>query len=360
MIPPADEHLRAAIRGACAYVAGQQAPDQLWRDFNTLAGEGSEWISGFVASCLGNSGMLRDEVRGSIRGLIRRQRRSGGWGYNERVPPDCDSSAWVLIAMSTTTIWKPSFILQGLSYVLRHHHNDGFCTYSAHDGIDRYIGASPDEIAGWTSPHLCVTAVAVRALLIHGLARDPRVASTISTLLQHQQDDGLWTSYWWEGPYYATAQVLRSLAAARALEQATWERAALGLLACQSGSGCFGENDPFATAMALAALSTRPDTRCDEAMARAATWLIDSQRGGRWSSNAILRIPRPQRTDPEADPLRTDVLGAGVKAFDHSGVFTAAACISALADYRLSLQVRRARLGRRLIMRHTRCGCRRA
>src|SRR4051794_20849086 len=120
MSAPTRGTLDSAIAAAASYLVDARSPDLLWRDFETLAGEGSEWVSGFVAFSAGTSGLLRDAVRDCTSTLLQRQRRSGGWGYNERVPPDCDSTAWVLLALATTTVWKPSMVLRALAYVLRH------------------------------------------------------------------------------------------------------------------------------------------------------------------------------------------------------------------------------------------------
>lgn len=333
-----------AVEAATSFLADARSPDLLWRDFRTLAGESCDWVSGFVAFTAGSAGVLRDAVRASTRVLLQRQRRGGGWSYNnELVPSDCDSTAWVLLAMSTTTVWKPSSVLRGISYVLRHTAGNGFATYTDEDRIDRFIGAEPEQTHGWRTPHVCVTAAAAQALLLHGLGPDdPRIRQAIAALREAQGEDGCWSSYWWKGPSYASALALRTLAAAGELSREVWERGSRGLLARQSDDGGFGDGDPdgephaFATAMALTALLTRPDPACDGAVEAAAEWLLARQdeEDGCWSSVPILRIPPPMASLPVAGEWKEDGLGTGVIVRDQHNIFTTAAALGALATYR--------------------------
>jgi squalene cyclase len=328
----------SAIAAAASYLSDARSPDGLWRDFETLAGESCDWVSGFVAYALGSAGLMRDVVGDATHALLRFQRPSGGWGYNAKVPPDADSTAWVALSMATTTVWKPSMVLRALTYLLRHKTDRGFATYAREDGIERFIGATADQTEGWRDTHLCVTAVVTHALLLHGLAGDARVGPAIETVRHAQRDDGLWTSYWWPGSSYATAQSLRTLAAARAISDDLWRRAADGVIGQQRPDGGFaddaGESRPFATAMSLSALLTRPDRRCDAAIDAAAVWLLDAQRAGRWASAPILRIPRPMISNPETETFKADALGTGVLVRDQFGIFTTAAAVAALCDYR--------------------------
>jgi squalene-hopene/tetraprenyl-beta-curcumene cyclase len=328
----------SAIAAAASYLSDTQSPDRLWRDFETLAGNSCDWVSGFVAFALGSVGLLRDVVRDTTHALLRVQRPSGGWAYNEKVPPDADSTAWVVLALATTTVWKPSMVLRALNYLLRHKSNHGFSTYTREDGIERFIGATPDQTQGWRDTHLCVTAVVTHALLAHGLAGDARVGAAIAALRNAQREDGLWTSYWWPGSAYATAQSLRALAAAGAITDDVWRRAADGLITQQRPDGGFAddgaESRAFATAMSLTALLTRPDRRCDPAVDAAAAWLLYAQRAGHWPSAPILRIPRPMVTNPETEVFKPDELGTGVLVRDQCGIFTTAAAVAALCDYR--------------------------
>lgn len=344
MKPPREARLRQAIGAAVSFLLDSRSEDGLWRDFRTLAGASSEWVSGFVASSLGAARAAPETLRAALLALLQRQRPSGGWGYNERVPPDCDSTAWVLVAMSGRPVWKPSMILRGLAYLRRHGGESGFATYLPEDGIEGFIGAEAADTEGWRQPHLCVTAVAVRALLLHGLGGDGAARAGLAALSQDQARDGLWYSYWWPGAAYATAQSLRTLACAGALPMERWRAAADAVIRLQQDDGGFGdEGGPahsFATAMGLSALLTRPDPACDEAVDAAAAWLLREQRAGSWPSHPILRIPRPMERAPDAGRYVEDALGTAVILRDERRLFTTAAAMGALADYRDWLKTR--------------------
>ena len=334
-----------SIAAAAGFLADARSPDGLWRDFHTLAGESCDWVSSFVAFNVGDCGLLRDIVRDTLPAILRRQRPSGGWAYNERVPTDCDSTAWVVLALTASTVWKPSLVLRALAFLTRHSTDGGFATYAAEDGIEEFIGASADQTEGWRSDHLCVTAVTARALLQNGFRNDERVRAAIAALTRGQDDDGTWRSYWWAGHAYATAQTLRALAAARALPVDTWRHATEGLLRLQHDDGGFGddgtESHAFATSMSLTALLTRPDPACDKAIDCAASWLLTSQRGGSWGGFPILRIPSPMAINAAVGEYSVDQLGTGVTVRDEKHIFTTAACLAALTEYRTATLGRR-------------------
>ena len=344
MTPVTLSEIDRSVAAASGFLADARSPDGLWRDFQTLAGESCDWVSSFVAFSAGDCRSLRALVRDTLPAILRRQRPNGGWAYNAQVPTDCDSTAWAVLALTTSTVWKPSFILRALAFLVRHSTEAGFATYAAEDGIEKFIGAGQHQTEGWRRAHPCVTAVAARALLQNGYRNDARVRAALAALELAQGADGTWRSYWWSGHSYATAQTLRALVAARALRIGIWQRAVEGLLGLQHADGGFGDDHPesqaFATAMSLAALLTRPDPTCDPAIDRAAQWLLESQRGGSWGGAPILRIPPPMAEDASAVNYEVDALGTGVAVRDRKHVFTTAACIAALTEYRT------ARLGR--------------
>jgi squalene cyclase len=326
--------LDRTIAEAAAFLVSARGEDGLWHDFLTLAGESCDWVSAYVACALSAAGVERDRVRDAGVALHYRQRPSGGWAYNEIVPPDCDSTAWVMLAMSNTTSWRPSSLIRASAYVLRHTMDRGFSTYAPEDGIGHFIEADESLTEGWRSPHLCVTAVVLQALLSFGMRDEPRLQTALTWLRGSQDEDGLWRSYWWEGPAYATLHALRALAAAGELTLEIWERARDGLLAARHADGGWG--GAFTTSQALQALVLRPDRACDEAIETAADLLMTTGEGGRWAAVPILRIPPPMVPEPEEGRWREDALGTGVVIRDQHALFTTAAVLNALGSHRAS------------------------
>jgi squalene-hopene/tetraprenyl-beta-curcumene cyclase len=327
----------AACDAGIGFVDRARSEAPLWSDFDTLAGASTEWVSAYVLYALKRR---RPEPDASaIRALWRSQRRTGGWGYNTDVPPDCDSTAWALLALGPSYL-RPSAMLRAQSYVMRHqdHVTGGFLTYTAQDGIHHYIEVNQSLMAGWMSPHTCVTAVALQALLLSGAARrHPSTVRRAVDYLTRAENDGAWESYWWSGSAYATYHALRGLALARALDIDLANRASAHLLTTQRPDGGWtehadGPSEPFTTALSTQALMLVCPVRGWDAVLRAASWLtINQESDGGWPATPILQIPPPPEQDPAHHTRwRTDAPGTGVRLRDQSRVFTSAAVIRCL------------------------------
>jgi squalene cyclase len=344
MRPPMSGYrLDEAIALASSFLCRGRSDDQLWRDFHTLAGASLDWVTGFVSYACAASDQVQESVQSALNRLLFRQRPSGGWSYNEIVPSDCDSTAWVLLAISTAQSWRPSAVMRGVRYLKAHQEQStgGFSTYSIHDGIDRFTGVpDPGWTAGWLSAHPCVTGAAVQALLLH---REPPESSAIQAacdyLLKEQEASGLWRSYWWKGTAYPTYQALRALAMSRRLKN-EMDKAVSSLLSRQNEDGGWasreGDSEAFETAFSMLSVMLAPTMSTIHSARRAVSWLLDTQSDdGSWPSVPILRIPPPMIRDAEAfGPWRVDEDGTGVIISDGAHLFTSAAVVWALCVFR--------------------------
>ncbi|MFL5608787.1 MAG: prenyltransferase/squalene oxidase repeat-containing protein, partial [Gemmatimonadaceae bacterium] len=106
-----------ALRSAAAFVHAQRSADGLWRDAGGRAGVGSNRASAIVVWALGSCEGASEIVRDSARALLFRQHPDGGWAAGDAAPSDCDSTAWVLLALTRAPLWKPSAIERGVRYV---------------------------------------------------------------------------------------------------------------------------------------------------------------------------------------------------------------------------------------------------
>lgn len=331
-------NLPEAIASAGRALVARRGQDSLWRDFHTLAGESCEWVTGFVAVAAEHCDELRPVVQESVRALYYRQRRSGGWGYNENVPPDCDSTAWVLQAAAATTQWRPSAIRRAVQYVRRHWRagQQGFATYAPEDHIDAYVGVQPELTSGWLNAHTCVSAVAVQALLRHGIRGTP-LSTAVEGLQERQTPDGVWESYWWPGFAYATYQVLRALTMAEALSPQSWSRARRAIGARQNPDGGWSDEAglpsyPCATAMAMLALLLHPDQSTVAWVEAGGEFLLQTMADGVWAAVPILRIPAPTTHVPVgSQSWISDAAGTNTIVSDVRQVFSTAAALWALS-----------------------------
>jgi squalene-hopene/tetraprenyl-beta-curcumene cyclase len=271
--------------------------------------------------------------------LFDSQRASGGWAYNERVPADCDSTSWVVLALSTMDA-AGSTLERGRAYIRRHKvAKRGFATYSADDRIDHYIARQAN---GWCAPHPCVTAVAVQALVTAG---EPPSSSYVEDSLRYLKErrsrSGLWQSYWWAGRSYCTFQALKAFAVA-GRRAGHGKELADTLLTQQKADGSWdhaadiaGPGNVFETAFAALALLLLGEAKTRAPVIKAVAWLVDAQReDGSWSSVPILRIPPPHVRDPAtmAHWRRSD-MGTGVIIADERRLFTSAAALWALHEF---------------------------
>ena len=165
-----------------------------YREFDGLAyGASGPWVTACVASSLLDV-EIRDEK--ALAYLLRRQRRSGGWSYNWKVPSDADSTLRVLQFLSLVGFTDENVIAPAERFVLAHQTADGgIATYQPSHLIGLVArGIGYRSAAGWTSSHGCVSALALNVLRRPPDSLREYVARYVAT-------QGF-SSYWWRTPFY--------------------------------------------------------------------------------------------------------------------------------------------------------------
>lgn len=342
-----EERICRAQEKAFDFLMTMRRPDGLWHDFQTLAGTSNDWVSGVVihALSLAGHGQWSQDINRSLTTLLRRQRPNGGWSYNEQVPTDCDSTAWVLQALQTGARWRASALLRGARYLLRHQDplTGAFSTYAPSDHIERTIEAAPGETVGWLGGHLGVSCVSLQSLLGLGVAPTAlRVHATCHYIQRERQSNGLWSCYWWRGWGYATHHALRALAMAEDLSSTMTISVAAAILERQRPDGSWGldadggEPSAFETVqmlqslLLLAALEPNLETDVDRGIR---ALLAFQKRDGSFAPLPILRLPAPMAMDAHVDDAwRVDWPGTQVLVSDCERVFTTACALAALSQ----------------------------
>ena len=339
--------LNAAITAAGHFLLSRRGGGGLWSDFRTEAGRSDEWVSGFAAYALAQAGGAAD-LAATFDALIARQRRNGGWGYNEFIPADSDSTGWVLLALSTAAARKPSIAQRGRRF-LRSHQDaaiGGFSTYLARDGIDRVIGAPAGAVIdGWLQPQPCVTGLVVQSLLVQGERVDgPTVRSAVAYLLGQRTGSGAWPSYWWKGQAYSTYLCLKAVWAAHGLARQAVRTTLQTVLARQRTDGGWsdtadGPSEAFATAFSILVLLLFPELGVMADAGRGVAWLLRRQDdGGGWPTAPILRIPAPMTAKPDGMTVASWSAierGTSIIVPDQHAVYTSSAALWALCAYRI-------------------------
>lgn len=325
---------RDASDAAARFLLARQHPDGSWRDFATLAGCAVDWPTAYCAVALAGRPEAAGAVDAAARSLTRNCQASGGWGYHDHVPEDCDSTAYALMLLAAAG--RGALAAAGAERLAAHQHeNGGFATYARGDAIRAFMGVGPEiSLAGWCQAHNEVTAAAGRALLRAGLDEAAERAWTF--LAGRQSLDGRWPSYWWTCDYYATWQAVafaRDLGTPAA--EAAAGRARGWCAAGQAANGSWadgrsGRPSAFATALALLILGGRdPD-----AGGRGHGYLLARQRSdGGWDSHPMLRIPQPWVVEPDPTAAwEEDMLGTGVVIRDANACYTTATVLLALSQ----------------------------
>jgi hypothetical protein len=339
------QSLAEAIDQGTEFLMSARSEDGLWRDFQTLAGLSSEWVTAFVAYVLSQVNS-NSSISSTLVCLAQRQRVNGGWAYNEDVPTDCDSTAWSVLALSSAAQCDSTIIARGVEYIQKHQSvaEGGFCTYSASDHIETYI-QKPDltSVQGWTQPHPCVTALALQALLTQREHIESHcIENAIRYLQGKKEQSGIWRSYWWSGCAYGTYHAIRALSAAQAVTARDLTESARQLerqwsTHAESAASSHEKIAAFEAAFTILAQVLCADIESLTTADKLTSQLIAEQNSdGSWPSSPILRIPPPVVTKPEMLKRWRQGTGTGVIIPDQRRCFTTAAVLWALAAYRSS------------------------
>lgn len=354
--------LEGAMARAVDHLVSVRNQGGWWHDFAIRAGapradgtangaRSDEWVTAYIATALARAygahptavpGQARAAAAQALELLLARRPDGAGWGYSILVPPDADSTTWVLHLATALGLADHPRFTSARDFVAGHVTAAGaVATY----GTEAVPGLSEYEhvhsgFAGWRDGHGCVTAAAA------SLDFEAR-PQLLTYLVRAQGTDGGWAGYWWDDDEYTTALACEALAAdARhagggggtgsgdesrrpaLVKAARWAARRL------AGDGAVHtDDDPegsaFATALALRAVATAPslDGTALASARRALKWLTGTQRDdGSWAGSARLRIPDHDATDPNADPSTT------VLYTDDASLFTTATVVASLSS----------------------------
>jgi squalene cyclase len=271
-----------SLAKALEYVLSCQESSGSWVEWRLPPGPSHTWTTAFVGYKLR---LLPSALRKSASDVLARAGQwlakaadsERGWAYNEHVEVDADTTAFAILFLSSLGI---SVADTSYHRLLEFQRSDGgFSTYQPRDSSD-----------AWGKSHPDVTPGALLALLTKYQKGDDIIVQGLSyTLSQKTTQSGLWNSYWWDTPLYATALNLELLTSAcpevdrlqtsqtvLKLSPATMFEAGL-LLSCY----CYAL-DP-----------------AEDKVASVLELLLDNQQDdGSWPSGAILRVTRRDCDEP--------------------------------------------------------------
>ena len=318
------------LLNACRrFLLRHQCRDGSWSDWDLPPGPSDSWTTAYVgyqlAAAPSEPVSVPSAAARAAAWLSQREFASGGWGYNDRVGPDADSTAHALLLLSSQQMGP---FAAGYECLVGFQKSDG--------GFSTYLG--DQGLGSWGVSHPDVTAVAARAILsipqaaAAGLPVRDRAAvieRALDYIARHRNPEGTWDSFWWSSPLYATAAALSLLSATGSPVAAE--------PTCSSLSRIHAEN-PFERGLCLDCyLHVLSDPRGRQSAPLVKALISEQLPDGSWSSLPILRL-----TNRDCfDPARHD--GAGPLFADPKRLFTSATVFGALSGF-----VRRSRVPRRL------------
>lgn len=181
--------LQGAVQAAARFLLRRQSPGGGFWDLAVSVGSSGPWLTGLVGEALLQmadfspvSGLGAALARAADY-LERAELPEGGHGYNEALPPDCDTTAhaiWFLARLGRAVSAKSREQLLAFR-------NDagGFLTY---------VGSPPGH--SWGTLHHDVHPAGVRALA--AIQGDPAVvARGTELILEAARTEPIWPAFWW-------------------------------------------------------------------------------------------------------------------------------------------------------------------
>lgn len=300
-----EDTINASLDRARDYLLKNLGKDNLWRDFYTKThGESIDWVTSYVGNSL--YGFCDKDILGDVaRSLVNRQNKNGGWGYNHKIVPDTDSTAFAIMFLSRFD-FKDKIEL-ARQFLLKHQRaTGGFSTYNEDEIRSYYRIPAEMSVGGWCNETPEITATAIQALRKLGYTE---VGKAFSYILS-QQINGKWRSYWWNNDIYATVNCFNVINNPDSRNKAKeW------LI-----------NNPLEIPFYLG-LSLRGLEASEEQNRRVKRLFELQKEDGSWESYPILRFPNPDNKEPWVDAGRwTD----DVK--DQNSLFTTATILASLSS----------------------------
>ena len=287
--------IETAIHAGVRFLERRQERSGVLRGFLLFPGASTTWVTAHVAFVLEEVPTARSLCARAAAHLESIGATDGGWGYNRRVAPDCDSSAQALMVAGRFELPCEPFLLRNLA-----------AAQLPCGGFPTYVGDTTSA-TGWQSPHPEVSALVAEALRRAG-GFDDRV-DRCSRWLDRSMTAGVLPSYWWDDAAYSMWVQARTCRLGRdgsaAVRAALDEHRACPQLAM------------LLTAAAHAPLS-------DATLTDAASVLLGQQLSdGSWTCSPCLRV-----TDPASFTAGSGAPGPVVA--DRRRVFSTAHAVAAL------------------------------
>jgi squalene cyclase len=308
MISKRKKRVEQAIVASLTYIVAHQSEAGNWVDWRLPTGESDAWTTAYVGCKLR---ALPDHLRikastwtgAASEWVLENEYSDGGWGYNEGVGSDADSTAYAILFLASEGKAVPARSYARLK---------GF--QMADGGFSTYVARSENDSWGFSHPD--VTPIALLALLTEHDPEDASVSRGIEYALKQRTPGGWWNSFWWDSFLYSTQANLSLLNAVKAHWDAT--KTTECLLRTRT------KNVFEAGLLASSVLQIPFESRETKACELTDQLIREQRRDGSWESRPILRLTKDNCFEP------WNCEDAGILFSDPERLFTSSTVLEAL------------------------------
>ncbi|PJJ53146.1 squalene cyclase [Hymenobacter chitinivorans DSM 11115] len=289
--------IQEAITRSKKYIERLQGTDGSWFEVTNMQGLSNVWATGFVASYLekDNPNLVK-----ATEFLLANQ-QDHLWGYNTDWVFDFDSTTCVLFALHNADQPVQPYLVPWFEGQTS---TGGFRTYSdTAFNLVSQLGLKKTQLNGWTSAHICVSALAYYFLnhLEDRSGFEPQRAALKAYILENKSAKGVWQPYWWTSYLYPTCFVVQAMLRDEDDFAAEITQALDYIIRKQNKDGSFSceilkQKSVFYTALVLDTISASPAlfATYQAPATRMKDWLLANQyEDGGFTGSNFLVIPNP-------------------------------------------------------------------
>lgn len=332
--------LDAAIELSHHFISKLQNDDGSWNEISNMQGLSNVWSTGYIASFLNED----DQCLIKATDFLSNHKQGQLWGYNTDWSADYDSTTCVLMALNQSDKRIEDYLplwFEGQKG------DGGFSTYHEQDELlFGRLGLKKRQVTGWTSQHICVSALAFY-FLSHLEDLSPykkRYEQLVDYLLEAQSKKHVWKPYWWTSFIYPTTFIIQGLLRDKARFADQINLSVESLMSHQHEDGSFScevlnEKSVFYTALVLDTITADLDLsrRYSKEITMMKDFILKNQfDDGGFKGTHFLVIPNPNQKNwsaKKAEFKRNIAGGGNTITGEISNLFTTAVSHRALRRF---------------------------
>ncbi|WP_428224800.1 hypothetical protein [Flavobacterium sp.] len=325
-----------AITNSKKYIVALQFQNGSWYENSNKQGLSNTWATGFISSFLEDHDL---EKQKSVE-FLKTTQTNYLWGYNTDWSYDFDSTTCALMNVISTPV-DTKHITNWLS---GQNSDGGFSTYSKNDSaLLEKLNLKENKVKGWVQSHICVSALAYYFVVTKKIETHIDIKNLKEYLLSNTNQAGVWDSYWWTSPVYATSFIIQSLINEKTQDTTLINTKLEALLKLQTKNGSFicpinKIESAFYTALVLDTLCADKKyyQKFNKEAHKSCQWLLENQlANGAFENTNYQVIPNPNVTKwKTSHKFIKNSFGAGnCVTGEQYGLFTTSVALRALRRF---------------------------